>query len=74
MRGRPLLVLLGVPCVLGLGGCVYVFGSPPTRLPPLRGELVHACVWCVCIVNWAGFRGMGREMPHFSTETSGSLF
>ena len=53
---------------------MYVFGSPPTRLPPLRGELVHACVWCVCIVNWAGFQGMGREMPLFSTETSGCLF
>ena len=52
---------------------MYVFGSPPTRLPPLRG-VVHACVWCVCIVNWAGFKGMGWEMPLFSTETLGCLF
>ena len=32
---------------LDLVGCVYMFGSLPTRLPPLRGELVYACVVCV---------------------------
>ena len=36
---------------------MYVFGSPPTRLPPL----LRKPVWGVCIVNWAGFHGMGGE-------------
>ena len=26
---------------------MYMFGSPSTRLPPLRGEPVYACVGCV---------------------------
>ena len=50
-----------------------MFGSPPTRLPPLRGELVYACVGCVQR-ELGGVSGVGRGMPIFSTETSGVYF
>ena len=48
MRGRPLLVLLGVFCVLGLGGlCVRVWQSADQVTTPPWGTSACLCVVCV---------------------------
>ena len=45
---------------------MYVFVSPPTRLPPLRGEPVYACVGCMHS-DLGGISGGGWGMPTLST-------
>ena len=73
MRGRPLLVFLGVLCVLGLGGLgVRVWQSADLVTAPPWGA-GSACLGCVHS-ELGVVSGVGGGMPILSTEISRCLF